>query len=744
MKTSIFFLLTIITAANAFSELIPSDNFSIKYESSFWVKCNVVDLYSFQEAVFENPQARERVQTTKQNLEIAYIAAKAQETLGSNPPLYSFLGFQCTASEVDALRESIIATTIIARQIDTELEKLEFEIGDNFTGPGSTELIDAKEAQNINGVIGETVVKIQRGVAEAAWEIQRKGPVKVAGQTAIWLVENNGAGQKLENYLDRIIQSQQDVKTLEQLTAGELQEKMQQAQDTIEELEQEDVNKLGKFELSQLNLPTENTLEIDATYASSPAGLLEESKRNLEKAKAIQRASQLFTTKGRTANKINTYRTALKSIALSKMASEKSLEKTLTILEEIENNAKEQAQLAKNITKPIGKSMAEKLIASVKLGETYYSKISNLASLAKNLNALVQIYSGKVDEADKLNLKIEIRKLQTIAKEAVSKEVAGASEVVDSLANNYALIGGISNPGELQQIQDETAENREVLAELIEDKFSDLKKTYQDATQLAQENSLTSQEERELGQISEAFVGTEEFAEKITDFNEFQSTLDKIIESAMKRKTAIPTGNTTKQNSTSLFQTSSQTQYAASITNTSTVDTEVLLKRLEEIANAGLTAFHSDGKTKKTLEQLKFETALKKAQANAKDLQKNPSNQKVEDLKKQIGEMENAIQDAQRKASVEIAIAEQRSDGANEEIQKAQQSWEAGKYTEALLKAQEVNKQSATAGSAKITGQVTSSNDEPKLWAIGASLVIILIGAAYLIYAKKSSETESL
>ncbi|MDP3741943.1 MAG: hypothetical protein Q8R15_01365, partial [Candidatus Micrarchaeota archaeon] len=358
MKNSVFILLFLLLPlnANAFSELIPSDNFSVKYENNFNVKCNVVDPYSFQEAVLDNPQARERVQMAKQALEYAYAATKVQETLGlANPGTRSLAGFYCTALEVDALRYGIEATSIIARQVDTELEKLEFEIGNNFTGPGSDELIDAKEASNIKGVIGETIVKIQRDVAEATWEIERQNARK-AGTTAVWLIQNAGANQKLEVYLKKIEKSQGDVKTLEQISASQLQEGIQQAQEAIDELEEGEVEKLGKFELNQLELAAKDTTEVDITYATSPAGLLDESKRNLEKARSIQRSAPLFTAKGRTANKINSYRNGLKSVALSKIASENSLEITLETLEEIEKKAEQEIELAKNIDKPIGKS----------------------------------------------------------------------------------------------------------------------------------------------------------------------------------------------------------------------------------------------------------------------------------------------------------------------------------------------------------------------------------------------------
>ena len=105
--------------------------------------------------------------------------------------------------------------------------------------------------------------------------------------------------------------------------------------------------------------------------------------------------------------------------------------------------------------------------------------------------------------------------------------------------------------------------------------------------------------------------------------------------------------------------------------------------------------------------------------------------------------MDTAIQEAQRKASVEIAIAEQRLNGTNPELDKAQQSWEQGKYTDALVKAQGINKQSNLQSSvANISGQVTSSGEGPKLWAIAASVVIILIGAAYLIYTKRNGDQQ--
>ncbi len=755
-------LLLLSITANAFSELIPSDNFSVKYENSFWAKCNVVDPYNFQEAVLNNPQARDRVQNAKQALKDAYLFEKGQEFLtGGSPAAYSLAGFYCTAYEVDALRYGVQATSIIARQIDAELEKLEFEIGDNFTGSGSTELIDAKEAGNPRGAIGETIVKIQRNIAEAAWEIERNSG-KAAGQTAIWLIQNNGAGHELEAFLKRIEKSQDDAKTLEQVSASELQEGVQQAQDNIDGLQQEDVEKLGEFELSQLELPSsQNGIEVDRTYATSPAGLLEESKRSLEKAKSIQRTAPLFTAKGRTANKINAYRNGLKSVALSKIASEKSLRNTLEVLQEVELNAKQETELAKSIDKPIGKSMALKLIASVKLGDTYFSKISNLHGLATSLHNLREVYSGKVDETEKLNLKIEVRNLQRMAKAAVVKGIAGASEIDASLADIYALINGVSDPGQLQQLEGQTSENRQILTGLIEAKFWPLRQTFNNAEVLAAEDSLTAQEEKKLDDVSEAFAGQGQLAEKISDVDQIQTTLNTIIESALKRKTTSLAGNSTV--STNITNTNYTAAYLAAAmaaitaqrqqnqtavqmdANATAVDVQDLLKQLDEVTASGVDAFYTDGRTaKKTLEQLKFENSLKKAQAGAKDVAKNPSSQRISDLKAQINEMEGAIQEAQRKASVEIAIAEQRSNGTNADVEKAQQSWENGRYTDALVKAQSVNQQATLQGSAKLTGQVTGagSSEEPKLWAIGASLVIILIGAAYLMYTKKHGEEQ--
>ncbi|MDP3742490.1 MAG: hypothetical protein Q8R15_04190, partial [Candidatus Micrarchaeota archaeon] len=403
-------------------------------------------------------------------------------------------------------------------------------------------------------------------------------------------------------------------------------------------------------------------------------------------------------------------------------------------------------------------SMAKKLIASVKLGDSYFSKISNLNSLANNLRNLREVYSGKVDEGEKLNLKIEIRNLQRMAKAAVVKEIAGAGEIEKSLTSIYELVGETSNTGELQQLEEQTNENREMLTKLIEDKIGGaLRQTYNNAQALAAENSLTNLEEKKLGEISDAFSGSGQLAEKISEVDEIQTTLNNIIENALKRKTTSLSSNATNGNITSVNSTASYLTAMAvqkknespgqqSETNASTFEVRELLKQLDEITSAGLEAFYTDGRTtKKTLEQLKFETSLKKAQAEAKNIQKNPSGQKTSELKKQIGEMDSAIQEAQRKASVEIAIAEQRSNGTNKEVEKAQQSWESGKYTDALLKAQEINReqqQTSLQQSGKITGQITSAGDEPKLWAIGVSLVIILIGAAYLMYMKRNGNND--
>ncbi|MFH1247372.1 MAG: hypothetical protein V1644_03250 [Candidatus Micrarchaeota archaeon] len=748
MAVKIFFVLFLCIAlqVNAFSELIPHENFSINYEANFWVKCNVVTPYSFQESILENSQARERVEKVKQSIELAYLMSKVQEGLGvTNPAIFSFLGFECTTAEADSLRHAIEASHIVSRQVDIELEKLEFEIGTNFTGPGSNELIAATEAHDKRGDVGELIAKIQTDVSEAIWEIQRKNSKK-AGETAVWLISESGGVEKIQEFLKQIEKSQEDVKTLEQVTASELQEEIQQAQDTIDELEKQDVDKLGEFELSQITLTERNTIEIDQTYAISPAGLLDESKRNLEKAKAIQRTVSLFNAKGRTANKINAYRKALKKVELAKIASEKSLEKTLEVLKDVEQNCQTESELAKKINKPIGKSMALNLITTLKVGTTYFSKINGLNTLSKNLKNLREIYNGNITSTEKLNLKIEIRELQQIAKTAGSKGVTGASEIADSLSANYALVDSTFDTGEFQQIKDAAQENQQILFELIEDKYGGLRQTFENAKELEVGNLLTVQEETQLEGLTETFAGEGQLAEQISDVDKIQTTLKNIIENALKRKPANFTSNFTYANATLLYaletpQTIKQATASQTIAN-STEEVQYLLKELEETSNTGLNAFYTTEKTKKSLEALTFENALKKAQALAKEVQKSPTSQKISDLKKQIDSMNSAIQEAQRKASIEIAIAEQRANGAaTPEIEKAQTNWESGKYTQALLDAQTFNKQNSQSQEpGKISGQATAASDEPKLWAIGASLVIILIGAAYLIYKNKTSQ----
>ncbi len=415
----------------------------------------------------------------------------------------------------------------------------------------------------------------------------------------------------------------------------------------------------------------------------------------------------------------------MQKVELAKNTAEKSIKKTNEILLQLEQKAQERIESAEKIEKPAGKKIVEETIAKLKLTGSEFNRISELSKFIKTLTNLEKIYSKELSEKEKLDLKITIRELETIAKNAEKQGVSGASEISESLRQTYALIDGTPDAGELVTLEIQANDDKNALYKLIENKYGYLRELYEKATELEEQMAFTVEESAKIEDLRETFSGTGQLAKNIEQIDEVEKTLKNLIaKAAPSREVSSP--QTTNEEIAEENKIEQEAQ----------IDYQTVLKNFEEIQQLGLKAFYSDKKTKKSIEQTNFENILKKAQKKTKEIEKKPTQENVAELKKYNGEMDEIINEMQAKAGTEIAIAEQR--GASEvELSGITAKWTDGKYTEALQQAQNLNKEYKQ--SEKITGQVTQ-NEDPKIWAIGASLVIILIGAAYLLYVKKNDE----
>ncbi len=265
MKAALICLLALLPHAVAFSELITNENFPVTYENTFWMNCKTVEnANNVQEVQLENEKANEKIQEAKQSLVIASLVYKVQSSLlgYSGPLIYPLSGNQCSVSAVQALRSGVKALKITSEEIDEELGKLEFEIGENFTGPGAVELIEAKEAANYEGELGKMIKNVEIGISKSIGEIYKQNPGKAVEETHK-IIKTKGTAEELQKYLKKIKKSQEELKTLEEELQSGLSEEIENVENYLKELKNEEIDKLGLFEVQQLKLAPQEKITIE-------------------------------------------------------------------------------------------------------------------------------------------------------------------------------------------------------------------------------------------------------------------------------------------------------------------------------------------------------------------------------------------------------------------------------------------------------------------------------------------------
>ncbi len=726
------FIFLLVPLASAFSELVPSENFTITIDAVVWSDCAGLGDLEAKEVSFTTQEAQQTASQVKQDLAITKLMAQVQGNIAvqANPALYYALGYECTLLASNALKTSLSGTKRIGANIDAEVEKLRFEIGDDFTGPGAMELIGEKEAKEGKGKLGTMAIQLNRDVSTAIAGIYARRPAQ-AGKTAAWIISQDGVLAKLEKYLQEVKARQAELRELEETLSIQLREKIKEVEDHVAHLKREEVNGITYFEINQLEIEIAKTeISVDEISGETPAGLLGEAEVHLKQAKAQQRRASEFREKGRTAKRINSLEEAIQEIEKADAASRESQEKTTTILRQLEKIVIEKRGEAEQIDKPFAKTLAQSAMEKLRYSGTYRDKIMQLTQVRKTLENIQKIQAGEVEDTDKLKLKIELRDLQRTANAAEKNNVNGAGEIASEVKNIYSQVDSISSISEFLSLEDQAVENRQLLNALIEDKFNYLHELYKEATDLEGESAFTDIEEKTLGDMREVFTGPGQLARNIESVNEIEETLKKLVQTGLKRASE---GSTIKTQPLEYAQ-NSTFNHEVNYTK-ETIDVKSILAELEETRNAGINAFHSDERIKKSIESIKFENALKVAQRKASELEKTPTVERATELRKYIAEMKDAIQETGRKAGLEIAIAEER----NADITSAAKKWEDGKFTEALLEAQKKNREKSEA--AMLTGEAPKGDDS-KMWAVGISLVIILIGAAYLFYVKKKDDQQ--
>ena len=739
IATLILCLILFANCASAFVELIPSSDFIVTIDKGIYVNCGELNgIDNFERGVLRLEKADEKAISAYGDLQFASALAAPIVQISVNiisPILVQGpANYLCLASSISSLQKSLDAAKELAKQIDEEATSLEFEIGRNFTGPGANELIAFNEVNNGQGELGKTALQLQSDYSQSLLQINLHSPSKAA-TTAKTLLEKNGGLQQMESFLLTLKKSKEELKELEDSLLAQFDEKDSQTKDKIAELKRQDIDKLGGIQLIKLQYSNRAIVGKITSATTTPAGLFEQSKTHQSQGDALYKSLSKYKNYGRTANRINALEKAISKTELAQSAADDSLETAQAILLLLQEEVNNLQVDAKKIESPFGKLAIEHLFDKFKTGATLAQDVINLNQLASELKDLIQIYNGTISEQDKTELRVEIREAQRIALSAQKLGLTPASEIFKKLSETYDLIDKAKTGADLMKLKLETQQNKNLLFSLIEQKYRYLKDWYGDATQLEEQNAYTTLEENQLDNLRDVFTNNK-LPENIDSITKIESILKELIQTGVKRiwqtNSTLPT--IANVNGTIAANTSTATipaKSAAVTQNNTRIDTinlNEISEKLKEIEEKGTKAFYSPAKSKKTLEEIKFEKLLKETQTKAKELIKNPTNTKVEEVKKNLDSMEAVLSTVEKNTALEIAIAEQRGNNVDDATAK----WKEGRFTEALQATPTAKK----AQLSEITGQVTKSDDS-KLWAIGISLVIILIGAAYLFYMKK-------
>ncbi len=739
IATLILCLILFANCASAFAELIPSSDFAVTIDKGIYVNCGELNgIDNFERGALQLEKTDEKAVSAYGDLQLASALAApiVQVSVNIISPILvqGPANYLCLVASISSLQKSLDAAKEIARQIDEESTSLEFEIGSNFTGPGANELIAFNEINHGQGELGKTALQLQSDYSQSLLQINLHNPSKTA-TTAKTLLEKNGGLQQMEKFLQTLKKSKDELKELEDSLLAQFDEKDSQTKNKIAELKQQDIGQLGEIQLIKLQYSNNAMVTKVTSIATTPAGLLKQSEVYQSQGEALYKSLGKYKNYGRAANRINTLEKAISKTALAQSAADDSLSAAqgiaLLLQEEVDNLQVD----AKKIESPFGKLAIEHLFDKFKTGTTLAQDIINLNQLASELKELIQVYNGTITEQDKTELRVDIREVQRIALSAQKLGLTPASEIFKKLSDTYDLIEKAKTGADLMKLKLETQQNKNLLFSLIEQKYNYLKNQYSDATQLEEQNIYTPLEENQLDDLRDVFT-TDKLPENIDSITKIENSLKQLIQTGLKRvgqtNSTLPkivnTNGTIAANTSTVMMPAKSAAVTQNNTSIETIDFNAISEKLKEIEEKGTKAFYSPAKSKKTLEEIKFENLLKEAQAKAKELIKNPTNEKAEEVKKNLEGMEAVLSTVEKNTELEIAIAEQRGNNVDDATAK----WKEGRFIEALQATPTAKKTQLS----EITGQVVKTDDS-KLWAIGISLVIILIGAAYLFYMKK-------
>ncbi len=720
MRLTLFFIILLSSQVYSLTELVPSQNFAITIDSTIAASCTGLERPDGLDNIAStNPEVTKHIDEVKKELAIGRLSARSQSNLIiaiTIPPAYLVAGYECEIAALNSLRNSLAAIQLAGQELDDEATKLDFEIGDNFAGPGANEITEVREAAQFKGKLGknfEDMIDITNAGINGL-KTRRPGEAGIAASHNLISVLT-----AVQNTTIRVKNAMVQLKEIEDELEHDTSSLTQEVEDSLKELQRQDIDQLDLFQLKIIGVEPSNTLIIDGTFASSPAGLMKESEANLAQAKTLYTTSKTFKNRARTANKLTNLDKAFRKLQLAKQGSEESLTKTLAILSSLQEQALKEENEAESIDKPFAATLTKKEVENLKTSGTYFEKIIQLSRFIKNIREIKAIYSEEAaDKEDKVKLKLRIIDLEFVASQAEKKGIQNAGEITSSLKEAYASVNKVTTKAELLALENDVDQYQQILYGLVEERFGDVKQLYTQAEDLQKSAALSPAEEKAVNQLRDSLLGAG-IVDKISNIDDIQNQLKQIIANNSKKVPSIvETSNSQNTQPNVIFDSSSA------------------LQKLRDAIEEGTKAFHTDGSAKKTLDELSYDEALKQAQKIAKDLEKKPNQQTADALANQIEKMNTAIQGIQHKAGIEIAIAEQRGLDVNE----ASKKWESGEYASALEVSQKMNKENAASlanDASKVTGQVVKADDN-KLWAIGVSLVIILIGAAYLFYVKKN------
>ncbi len=788
----VILIASLSTQAAAFSELIIDENFSVDYghvtrgqDCGLMSQAYMVEtITTTQSQDAELKKVDELVWKSRQMLISARLAWERQHNfwLMLIPGLYDSLGYYCVQSGTQSMRLGIGAARVVGKKIDQKLDEIDFEIGnENFQGSATRTLREGREAYNGTGKASAGIIEANAAVREAVEAIQSgKNAADATGKSSGRIISKRGAIYQLLQFYSNVTQAIAELSEEENSLDEKLQTQKVEVENKIQNLKKKGAGQIGLWETEQIKQYTINAngvlgLQVEG---SSVAELVEDAENNLQKAESLRLAPK-SVNRGRTSRRIKSLRSALEKTELALTAVDRAEKTFSALLAELQQRAIEERRKAQqaiaDAAQPTRRKAAEAIISTplprpanqaqqiMQLGEEI-KRSQQAAEIAQEEYASLKARSALKSRADEIAKRAQLAEKDGIEGSEIARQAIEISKTVDKPLK----------PEDLMEINSELNDLEGELAEKLEEKYGSLRSEVEKLQLISNANLLKPEDEASLREMRNIFresnllggAGKLQNAEK--KINEISIRAEQAIlakantsaTTALFPISAISYDNTlnftkTKQNSQNQLQQAEAQQIFL------TDEIESAIQNIQDEISAGITAFYTDKIKRKSLQEISFDNARRKAEKLSRDVEKlkqKPLTQAeaekvknvLSDANAQADVMKTTIDETESQASLEIAIASQKAidNQTAAIIQSSQTLMGEGKFTQALLLARDVNKRADSAdaqqraGSAITGAAVSSTGADYKQWAVAGSVAIILLGAAYLYLTKKKNDTQ--